>query len=172
MAHVKGLVEQRFNRLIGQWVLQQRLAAGLSQQELADTAGMSRSTVANVETGRQGTTAIQLARLAQVIGVDINEAMGLLAVASSSEFSGELSDPGESYRLARIAEMHHKAVDAATGMTSGCCTECGLLHPCPTLQWATMKVDAMCSNDLRECAFDEDMPDYLRHNHEQELSDV
>lgn len=169
MKAVSSPEEQRFARLFGRWLRGQREAAGLSQNALAQEAGVSRSLIAGVERGTYGISAARLARLAEILGSDVNEAMDLLAVARSAHLSGRLADPGPEYRLARIAEMHGKNVDEHGG-TSGYCTECERAWPCPTFQWSTMEVDALCSNDLRDCALeDEDMPGHLRHDHTKAL---
>lgn len=55
---------------IGQSVRRARLARGLKQSELAELVGMSRTTITNVELGRQSLLVDQLLRLADVLVVE------------------------------------------------------------------------------------------------------
>lgn len=47
-----------------------REVSGATQQDLADRLGMSRSSVANIESGRQASTAEQVIQTAEALGVD------------------------------------------------------------------------------------------------------
>lgn len=54
--------------------------------------------------------------------------------------------PVDDPRLQRIAEAHSKN-QAAGGMTSGECDECGWAWPCPTYTWATTDRDPLAPWD-------------------------
>lgn len=58
---------------LGAQVRTRRLAAGLTQTELAEAAGYTRSSIANMEAGRQGPPYKDLVRLAEVLGLSIVE---------------------------------------------------------------------------------------------------
>jgi transcriptional regulator with XRE-family HTH domain len=58
-------------RKIGEAVRDARTARGLSQAEVASRIGMTRSSVANLEAGRQGFPFPTLAALVQVLGLDL-----------------------------------------------------------------------------------------------------
>jgi transcriptional regulator with XRE-family HTH domain len=50
-----------------------RRLRALSQQELADTAGVGRNTISRIERGETGAHGRTLRRLAEVLGVDVSE---------------------------------------------------------------------------------------------------
>lgn len=58
---------------IGRRILDARTAAELTQQQLADRTGWTRSAVANVEGGRQGLDAVQLALAARALRVTLDD---------------------------------------------------------------------------------------------------
>jgi len=53
-----------------------RTNAGLTQQELSDAAGVSRSTVARIESNRQSPGVETLTRLADALGVTLDHLTG------------------------------------------------------------------------------------------------
>ncbi len=53
-----------------------REEANVSQQALADRAGVSRATIARLEAGRGGVTLVTLERVAQAVGQTFDEAFG------------------------------------------------------------------------------------------------
>jgi transcriptional regulator with XRE-family HTH domain len=63
-----GQEVSRFTSEYGQRVNLARRSAGLTQTELGDAVGLSRSSVANVEAGRQASTAEQVAQVAETLG--------------------------------------------------------------------------------------------------------
>ena len=62
-----------FLRMVGGRIRLARQAAGLSQTELADFACLARTSIANLEAGRQDTTICRLALIAQKLGLDVAE---------------------------------------------------------------------------------------------------
>lgn len=64
-------MEQRIKRLFGKRVRERRLALGLTQQELADRAGLHRSYIGEIELGRRNVTLKSAAKIAKVLQVDV-----------------------------------------------------------------------------------------------------
>ena len=64
-------MEQRIKRLFGKHVRERRLALGLTQQELADRAGLHRSYIGEIELGRRNVTLKSAAKIAKVLQVDV-----------------------------------------------------------------------------------------------------
>lgn len=71
MGTLKPLDERDADRYVGRKIREQRKAVGMSQADLASCAGFTRSSVANIEAGRQGLPAIRLAVVAAALGADI-----------------------------------------------------------------------------------------------------
>jgi transcriptional regulator with XRE-family HTH domain len=57
---------------VGQRIAEARAVTGLSQQQLAAHLGLTRSSVANIEGGRQSVDAVQLAQLARALRVTLD----------------------------------------------------------------------------------------------------
>ncbi len=64
-------VKTSLHEQIGQRIANIRREAGLTQQDLAETVGVSRSAVAQWETGRAGQLIPNLTAIAQALGVGI-----------------------------------------------------------------------------------------------------
>ena len=69
-----------FMRALGKRVRLLRLTAELTQEELADAAGISRSFVSLIEHGAHGVHVVRLLRIAAVLGLPLHE---LVNVGSS-----------------------------------------------------------------------------------------
>lgn len=69
MSRLRSYDEQSWAVAVGAQVAQARRALGLTQRELADTLGMSRSMLAMFETGQNGISAYQLLRIIEQLGV-------------------------------------------------------------------------------------------------------
>jgi len=63
--------EALFRTDLGKRLRRARVAAGLTQQTLANRSGVSRPSIANIESGRQGTDVSVLLRLADTCGVSV-----------------------------------------------------------------------------------------------------
>ena len=57
-------------RVLGAAVAQRRRSLGLTQEDLASRVGMTRASLANIETGRQGVLLHQVYELADALGLD------------------------------------------------------------------------------------------------------
>ena len=64
-------MNQKIKELFGTRVRERRLALGLTQQELADRAGLHRSYIGEVELGRRNVTLESAAKIAKVLQVDV-----------------------------------------------------------------------------------------------------
>lgn len=63
----------RLNAKFGELLREKRDAAGLSQQRLADDAGVARSTIVKIEGGVEGVRLFVLYRLAKALGLHPRE---------------------------------------------------------------------------------------------------
>lgn len=57
-----------FDRTLGERIRAARDRAGVKQDQLADAVGLSRTSITNIERGRQGVQAYLLVRIAEVLG--------------------------------------------------------------------------------------------------------
>lgn len=62
---------------LGRRVLQERYRAGWTQQDVAGQVGMSRASIANVETGRQRLMLHQVMKLAEVFSIRVEDLLGV-----------------------------------------------------------------------------------------------
>lgn len=62
-----------FALYIGQQIVARRKAIDINQEDLAKALGVARSSVANIESGRQGCTAMMLWKLARVLKCSIDD---------------------------------------------------------------------------------------------------
>lgn len=60
-------------RVLGERVRAQRLALGLSQEKLAERAGLHRNYIGGIEQGRRNVAAVNLVRLAVALELDPGE---------------------------------------------------------------------------------------------------
>lgn len=70
-------VAAEFLRVLGRRVRLLRLARELTQDQVADAAGMSRSFVSIIEKGSHGVDVVRLLRLAGVLGVSLTELLDI-----------------------------------------------------------------------------------------------
>jgi transcriptional regulator with XRE-family HTH domain len=66
--HIMVAARQFDQRRLGQRVADARIEAGLTQADLATAVGLDRTAVAKVEAGARKVSAVELARLAEVLG--------------------------------------------------------------------------------------------------------
>lgn len=57
-------------RLVGSNVRRIRIAAGLTQEQLADTSGFTQSYISGLEAGRRNPTVVSLFELSQALGCE------------------------------------------------------------------------------------------------------
>ncbi len=65
-----------YKGLFGNRVRERRLALGLTQQELADRAGLHRSYIGQIELGRRNVTLDSAAKIAKALQVEITSLLG------------------------------------------------------------------------------------------------
>jgi transcriptional regulator with XRE-family HTH domain len=67
--------ERNYRMVIGKRVRMERIWQALSQDELADKAGVTRNFVSAIERGAQGLDAFRLRRLAEALGIKFEDLM-------------------------------------------------------------------------------------------------
>ena len=96
---------------------QARKNAKMTQQELADYLGVSRSTVANYEIGRRKPTFIELKKIAKRLNVDINymvegdevnKEMDLITRATNVFYDADLSNEDKDLIFQDIMQLYMK----------------------------------------------------------------
>lgn len=63
----------RLYREVGRWLSQYRQVRGLTQGQLAERAGLARTSIVNAEAGRQRLPLHTLARIARVLDVALSD---------------------------------------------------------------------------------------------------
>ena len=108
--------------LLGEWVRKARLAQGLSQRQLADQSGLSRSYVCDIERGRGAEPSLAtLDKLSMALGIsrsDLMQAAGLIDKALVPRESDEerrllsvyrdLSEDGQTQIMRYARFLHHE----------------------------------------------------------------
>ena len=102
----------KFQRLFGQRVKNRRKALGLTQAGLADKVRMSRSALANVETGEQRTSIVRLAELARVLEIPPGDLLPDLEDAEAQTARKiPVSANGKTDLLDKELRKYNKALD-------------------------------------------------------------
>ncbi len=91
--------EAEFLRAFGARVREGRMKVGLTQTELGKKLGLTRSSIANIEAGRQATAAYTLVRIVRLLGLHDVAALGA-EPGVEAELRGELAR-----RLDELAHM-------------------------------------------------------------------
>lgn len=73
---------EEINTAFGEQLAARRRNAGLTQQQLAELVGMSRSAIANIESGKQGVVLTTIFMLADALGVVPTELIPLVTLES------------------------------------------------------------------------------------------
>jgi transcriptional regulator with XRE-family HTH domain len=109
---------------IGRKVAEARERAGLSQEYVAGHVGLTRSSVANIEAGRQRVHAARLAMLAKMLGIDVSELLAdielpplppvphRVTIKLAWEVTCETCSPGQPFDAAGSREQAVKARQA------------------------------------------------------------
>lgn len=66
-------------------IKQARIAAGMTQQQVADIVGVKRATVQAWESGRNNIGAAELSTFAKAIGADVNDLLGTTPTDNKAE---------------------------------------------------------------------------------------
>jgi len=66
-----GFMSRDIKSLFGKRVRERRLALGLTQQELADRAGLHRSYIGEIELGKRNITLKSAVKIAKALQVDV-----------------------------------------------------------------------------------------------------
>jgi transcriptional regulator with XRE-family HTH domain len=73
------------NYELGDYIKRHRMAAGLTMEQLAERAGVFRSSIHRWETGKRTPGAADLARLARALGVDFEDLFTLAGFVTPQE---------------------------------------------------------------------------------------
>ncbi|MDE0302691.1 MAG: helix-turn-helix transcriptional regulator [Gammaproteobacteria bacterium] len=74
----------QFQEILGERIKSQRRSLGLTQVELAGRVGISRASIANIETGLQRTSSFLLVQLAEVLNIVPTELLPSLSEVATS----------------------------------------------------------------------------------------
>ncbi len=97
------VVDGDFNRQFGAIVRERRDRAGLTQQDLADRLSLSRTSVVNIEQGRQGIPLASLPKFAEALGCSAAQLLPSIAAEPSVTYRlGESDDDARTF-LAKVA---------------------------------------------------------------------
>ena len=103
------VAQEEFNRRFGEIVRERRVQAGLTQENLAARLGLSRTSVVNIERGRQGIPLASLPKFAAALGCEPAWLVPLSASEPSVTFRmGESDDDARSF-LAKVANRPGQA---------------------------------------------------------------
>lgn len=94
------------DKLVGERIKAARQAAGLTQWQLAEAVGVSRSAVAQWETGRTGQVGINLSRIGAIVGVPAGE---LLEGTKSDASAADVAEQAL-LRLYRTCSEENRAI--------------------------------------------------------------
>jgi transcriptional regulator with XRE-family HTH domain len=91
---------ESLSRSVGIVLREARVKAGLSQEALADRAGVDRTFVGRIENGKQSPTLDTLARMAQALGLRLSEVLrqaeSRSTMGSSNHRRSEVDSNGDS----------------------------------------------------------------------------
>ena len=108
------------SKSIGLYINKKRKAAGLTQQELAEKTGCSRSEISNIETGESEIPRYNLGTFAKVLGVDPSELMGdsntHLGFLIDMEY---LTEDATADELKKIIEATRMVLDSSAAKIGG-----------------------------------------------------
>ena len=96
-----------FHRHLGERIREARDLVGVTQKDLAKIVGLSRTSVTNIERGRQGVQAYLLVRIAETLGCSVQK------LIPPSEASKSLPD-----QLKEIDPQRRRWAERVIGVTS------------------------------------------------------
>jgi transcriptional regulator with XRE-family HTH domain len=113
MPDVKDAGSDRFYATVGAKVRSARIAAKISQADLAAQVGLTRSSVANLEAARQRTSLYHLVLISRALKADVNELLPdipkLPTEYISPDMARELADSPETtqhFVRGAVAKLH------------------------------------------------------------------
>ena len=87
--------ETAFNRAFGRRIARRRRERGLSQEKLAGLIGLARTSVTNIEAGRQNVVAYTLHLLARHLEISADQLLAVSAPAAAPTVFPEITNPAE-----------------------------------------------------------------------------
>lgn len=82
------------NAAIGRRIVEERQRAGMSQRDLARSAGLSQPTVQRIEVGDREASAVELSMIADACGVLLADLLGTNSLAQEVRCAGRTDDTG------------------------------------------------------------------------------
>lgn len=111
MMPVEARERQRFYREFGRRLREARRSAGLTQAVLADSVGLSRTSITNIERGNQHIPLHLLPELAAAVGDDVHELLPPLANGALLPMLADLSASDREW-VRRVVEDDHDDAEA------------------------------------------------------------
>lgn len=108
---VEARERQRFYREFGRRLREARRSAGLTQALLADSVGLSRTSITNIERGNQHIPLHLLPELAAALGDDVHELLPPLTNGALQPMLADLSPPDREW-VRRVVEEPGNDADA------------------------------------------------------------
>lgn len=113
-----------FYEELGRRITQARRAVGVKQTELARSVGLSRTSIVNIEKGRQPVQAHILVQLATTLGTDVTKLLPLAGPPTEENFTPQLRklDAGKRLWVERILgtpSLEEKKDDYGSQILSG-----------------------------------------------------
>lgn len=105
--------EDAVNLLIGVQVRDLRRTAGLTQADVAKAVGCTRSSIANIEGGRQAVSAAKLVGIARALGVSPGELLDPTAVTDAPLRKAALGEAIAGMHR-RVSAQHEEILDLVT----------------------------------------------------------
>ena len=108
-------LSEQFQQIFGERIKSQRRKLGLTQHELSERLNISRTMLANIESGTQRTSVLLLARLAQTLEISVEDLVpGLPEAEAGLEQSRRISlaSPNKPVLLSRELEALDISLDS------------------------------------------------------------
>ena len=96
--------QRAFYQELGLQIRDTRRAAGMNQQQLADAIGFARTSIVNIEAGRQGITVHLLMDISDALGIDVDVYFSRIDESGEGYIQRALSAEARVHELERQIE--------------------------------------------------------------------
>jgi transcriptional regulator with XRE-family HTH domain len=104
--------ETAFNRAFGRRIAKRRHERGLSQEQLAGLIGLARTSVTNIEAGRQNVVAYTVHLLARHLEISADQLLSVSGPATTPAIFPDITNPAERAFLGRaLASSEEEPMD-------------------------------------------------------------